>query len=102
MIKFSRSWLLRVVGGATLAAAAVLPLTLPTPAHAWWIGPGFGVVIPVPAPVVVAPPPVVYAPPPVAYAPPPVAYAAPPVVYARPVWYPGYWRGPYWIRGHWG
>ena len=96
MLKSSRSRLLRAAGVVALTAAAVLPLTLPSSAHAWWVRGGWapGVYIGIPAPVIVAPPPVVYAP--------PVAYAPPPVAYARPGWWPGHWAGGYWVPGHWG
>ncbi|MBV9783230.1 MAG: hypothetical protein JO264_05370 [Acidisphaera sp.] len=60
---------LRSLLGAASLGAALLPIALPSPAHAWWRG---GVWIGVPFPgVVIAPP--VYAPP--VYAPPPVVYA---------------------------
>ena len=95
MFARTRSALLRTAGVAMLAAAAVLPLTLSSPARAWWQAG-----IWVPAPVVVAPPPVVYAPPPVVYAPPPVvAYAAPA---PGMIWIVPHWAGGYWVRGHWG
>jgi hypothetical protein len=88
MTNSSRVPLLRAAGALALTAAAVLPLTVPSAAHAWWVRGGWGgpgVYIGIPAPVVVAPPPVFYAP--------PVAYAPPPVAYARPVWFPGHWAG---------
>jgi hypothetical protein len=95
MMKMSGSRWLRVAGAVALTAAAVVPLTLPTAAQAWWArgGWGPGIYVGIPAPVVVVPPPVMYAP--------PVAYAAPPVVYARPVWFAGHWAGGYWVPGHW-
>lgn len=65
---------LRPVLAAAAIGAAALPLTLPTPAHAWWHG-GFFIGVPFP-PVVIAPP--VYAPPAVVYAPLPAYGAAPP------------------------
>ena len=101
MLKLSHSWLPRLAGGTALAAAAVLPLTLSTPAHAW------GVAIGIPAPVIVAPPvvvaPPVYAAPPPVYAAPPVAYAAPyPYAYYGPrVWVAPGWYGGHWYAGHW-
>jgi hypothetical protein len=96
-----RSSALRSLGALGIAAAAALPLCLPSPARAWW-APGWGwhpgwrwhggVVVGVaPSPVVVAPPPVVVGPP--VYAP----------VYPPPgrVWVRGHWNGPYWVSGHW-
>lgn len=77
-----KSWFHR--GGTVIkpliVGLALLPLLLPTKAHAWvrggwgWHG---GVFVGVAPPPVVVGPPVVYAPPPVVYAP-PVAYAPPP------------------------
>jgi len=104
MFAISRSSLLRTAGAVALTAAAVLPLTVPTSAHAWWRagwGWGWGPGIYIAPPVVVAPP-VYYAPPPAYYAPPPVAYA-PPVGYAPGmVWIGPGWFGGVFVRGHWG
>jgi hypothetical protein len=103
MFAMTRSRLPRVAAAVALTAAAVLPVAMPTPAHAWWRA-GFGFY----GPGVVFAPPVVVAPPPVVYAPPPpVVYAPPPVVaYAAPapgmIWVGPHWAGGYWIRGHWG
>jgi len=95
MLNLSRSSLIRLTAGAALAAAIVLPLTLPTTANAWW-RPGFGVVVGLPAPVYVAPP---------VYAPPPVAYYAPPAygyyTAAVPFWVAPRWFGGRWWPGHW-
>ena len=90
MIRSVHSRWFRMLMAATLMGAFAAPLTLPTPAHAWWRGgygwrgpgwrgpgwrgPGWrggwgwrgGVVV---APPVVVPPPVVYAPPPAVYVP---------------------------------
>ncbi len=84
-----RPWLMRAAGGVAVAAAVALPLTVSTPAHAWW-GPRFGVYVA--PPVVVAPAPY--------YAPPPVVYA-PPVVYPGAVWVAPYWYGGRWVGGYW-
>jgi hypothetical protein len=83
-----RSTLWRAAGAAVLAAAVVLPLTLPSTAHAWYWRGGWGVRYYV-APVVVAPP--VYVAPPVvvvrpAYVPPPVVYVAPSPVLVAPIY----------------
>jgi hypothetical protein len=98
MRKLLASTRLRGVVVAGVALTALASLAAPTPAHAWWRGGGFGVVIGLP-PVVVAPPPVVYAPPPPAYYAPPVAYA--PLAPHQPVWVPPFWNGTGWIPGHW-
>lgn len=91
MVEVSRSALVRAATGAALAAAVILPLTLPTQAKAWWVAP-YGVYVA--PPVVVAPP---------VYAPPPVAYAAPayPYAYASPVWIAPRWYGGRWWPGYW-
>jgi hypothetical protein len=92
----SRSTLLRGAGAFALAAAVVLPLTVPSTAHAWWRGGwGWGGGIYIAPPVVVAPAPV-YAPPPAYYAP-PAAYYAPGMV-----WFGPGWVGGAWVPGHWG
>lgn len=100
MSVISRSALLRMAGIAALTAAAVLPVTVPSPAHAWWrAGWGWGPGIYVAPPIVVAPP--VYAAP--VYAAP--AYAPGPV-YAAPapgmIWVAPAWIGGVWVGGHWG
>ncbi len=67
-----------------VATVAILPVVVPSPAHAWWRagwGWGGGVYV-APPPVYVAPP--VYAPPPVYYAPPPAYYVAPAYPYYSP------------------
>ncbi len=97
---FGRSFALRGAVVALAGAAAVGSFIAPTPAHAWWRGGGFGVVIGVP-PVVVAPP-AYYAPPPAYY--PPASYAPPVAYYGaphRPVWVPPHWARGYWVPGHW-
>jgi hypothetical protein len=92
--------------GTLAAAAAVLAVgiaALPGQAQAYWVWRG-GYRVWIPAPVVVVPPPpVYYAPPRPVYVAPPVVYAAPPpvVVVPRRVWVPGFYRGPYWVPGHW-
>jgi hypothetical protein len=99
MSLFSRSNLLRGAGAVALASAVVLPLTVPSTAHAWWrAGWGWGPGIYVAPPVVVAPP--VYAA--------PAPYYAPAPVYAGPAYAPGMvwvapgWVGGVWVGGHWG
>lgn len=82
----------RLLAGAALSVAFLVPALTPQPARAWWAreGWGWGGV------AIVAPP--VYVPPRVIVTAPPVAYAPPPV--AR--WVPGHynWRG-FWVPGHW-
>ncbi len=86
-----RSTLWRVAGAAALAAAVLVPLTAPTPAHAWWRAGGWGGWAPgfyvAPAPVYVAP---VYIPPP-----------APVYVAPSPVWVGPVWVGGGYVPGHW-
>ncbi|MBV9782206.1 MAG: hypothetical protein JO264_00145 [Acidisphaera sp.] len=86
-----RSARFRLLKGAAVAAALLLPLTISSHANAWWRG---GVWIGVaPAPYYYAPQPVYVAPPPVVYAP----YPAPgPRVWVRP-----FWNGWRWVPGHW-
>jgi hypothetical protein len=98
MFQTSRPALFRAAGAIALAAATVLPLTVPSTAHAWWRGGwgwGWGPGVYIAPPVIVAPAPV--------YVAPPVAYAAPPVAYAPgAVWIGPGWVGGVWVRGHWG
>ena len=87
------SAVVRAAAVAAVTAALILPLALPRAAQAWWVRPGFGVVVGVPGPIVVPPP---------FYAPPPVAY--PPPVYYRPygpVCVPAHWVNGYFVPGHW-
>jgi hypothetical protein len=79
-----RASLVRIAGAMALTAAAALPLSLASTAHAY---PLFGVYVA---------PPVVYAPP---------VYVAPVPVYPGPVYVaPGYYRGYYapYYRGYYG
>ena len=82
MDKTPRSPRLHSLLAAATLGAALLPIALPSTAHAWWRGGGFFIGVPFP-PVVIAPP--VYAPP--VYAPPPVVYAPQQDYYAQS---PGY------------
>jgi hypothetical protein len=94
----SCSTLFRPLRAVATGAALLLPLGLPSHAHAYWRG---GVWVGVGPAVPYYPPPPVYVPPPVIYAPPPpVGY--PPYPYPAPrVWVPPYWNGWRWVPGHW-
>jgi hypothetical protein len=74
----------RFLTAAAALGVAALPLTMSSPAHAWWRG---GVFVGVAPPVVVEPrlayPSPDYVPPPV-YTAPPEAYSAPPEAYQLP------------------
>src|SRR5437588_7429436 len=103
MFSSMRSVLGRAVAPTALAAAAALPLVLPSQAHAWWRG---GVWIGIP-PVVVGPP--AYYAPPAVYTPPAYSYGygygndyGYGYGYPHRVWVPGHWRYGYWVPGHWG
>lgn len=94
----TRSLLLRAAGAAALTAAVVLPLTIPSTAHAWWrYGWGWGPGVYIAPPAVVVAPPVYPAP---VYAAP--VYPAYPAYSPGMIWFPGVWVGGVWHGGHWG